>query len=303
MPRNYRRRQVAEGPALILVQRASALDLPDDLLASCDALICDPPYSPRVHDRAYSCNPQGRDSAAEHRDLGFAYLSRALRVALARATGLVRRWSVVFSDVEGSTAWRIACEVRGAEHIRAVPWVRWSQAQLTGDRPPSGCELVNVFHRRGPDGPRGGVGRPLPKAWNGPGNLVSLDVPDLLDAACLRGREKYSCEKPLDLVLALVSYFSEPGETVLDPTCGAGTTGQACRILGRDALLCDTSAAAVARTQARLEAPLDARDRERLARWVESHVALASMPLHDPVAGGPRRARQLRDVELAMRWM
>ena len=40
-------------------------------------------------------------------------------------------------------------------------------------------------------------------------------------------------EKPLDVVRHLVSSLTKPGETVLDPFCGSGTTGIACRELGR----------------------------------------------------------------------
>ena len=54
-------------------------------------------------------------------------------------------------------------------------------------------------------------------------------------AKSLRGRDKYSCEKPLDLMLALVSDYSDPGETVFDPcagtpctNCGPDTASRVC---------------------------------------------------------------------------
>ena len=39
--------------------------------------------------------------------------------------------------------------------------------------------------------------------------------------------------EPLALMLALVADFSDPGDVVLDPYCGSGTTGLACLRLGR----------------------------------------------------------------------
>jgi len=39
--------------------------------------------------------------------------------------------------------------------------------------------------------------------------------------------------KPLDLMLQLVLDFTEPGDLVLDPFAGSGTTGVACLSLGR----------------------------------------------------------------------
>ena len=40
-------------------------------------------------------------------------------------------------------------------------------------------------------------------------------------------------EKPLSLMIELVSLFTDPGDLVLDPYAGSGTTGVACMRLGR----------------------------------------------------------------------
>lgn len=47
------------------------------------------------------------------------------------------------------------------------------------------------------------------------------------------GNGKHPCPKPLPLISRLVSAMAEPGEVVLDPFVGSGTTGVACVRTGR----------------------------------------------------------------------
>lgn len=44
---------------------------------------------------------------------------------------------------------------------------------------------------------------------------------------------RHPTEKPLDLFRELIGILSNPGDLVLDPCCGSGTTAVACRQLGR----------------------------------------------------------------------
>lgn len=50
-----------------------------------------------------------------------------------------------------------------------------------------------------------------------------------------KGRKEHPCPRDLDHVRWLVRWFSKPGETVLDPFVGAGTTMVAAKEHGRDA--------------------------------------------------------------------
>lgn len=45
--------------------------------------------------------------------------------------------------------------------------------------------------------------------------------------------KKHTCAKPLNVMEAIVSRFTEPRDAVLDPFTGSGTTGVACAKLGR----------------------------------------------------------------------
>jgi hypothetical protein len=57
------------------------------------------------------------------------------------------------------------------------------------------------------------------------------------------GRSKrHPTEKPLKLWEYLISASSRPGDLVLDPFCGSGTTGEACQNLGRQFVQIDREA-------------------------------------------------------------
>ena len=51
----------------------------------------------------------------------------------------------------------------------------------------------------------------------------------------------YPAQKPLAVIEALILMSTKEQDTVLDPMCGSGTTGEACLRLNRNAILCDIS--------------------------------------------------------------
>ena len=62
-------------------------------------------------------------------------------------------------------------------------------------------------------------------------------------------------QKPLDLMRYLVSTYSQPGDLILDPFAGSGTTLVAAQQLGRNFLGCDITPEYVALAQKRLALP------------------------------------------------
>ena len=269
---------------MIYVINAPLREVPPETFEGLDAVIMDPPYSGHVHKSATSAGNFERDGRVNNRDLGFASLDAADREAALRlARKYAKRWTVIFSDfakgadetsddpeasaqaghfvLEGDCAWRVLGVHFGLDWIRMIPWVRWSQPQVTGDRPPSGAEAVLHFHAPGR------------KSWNGPGGLTHYAHKSL------RGDDKHPTEKPLDLMLDLVSFYSNPGELVGDFFAGRGTTGQACRILGRDAILVERDATFAAQAEARVNGPLDARDRAKVESWIVATVEGAEREL------------------------
>jgi len=217
-----------------------------------DVMITDPPYSEHVHANATS---QSRGGGTRARNLGFDFLSANLRHYIAGIAGkCVKRWSLIYSDIEGLHDWKTACELAGAKYIRPMPWVRWSMPQLSGDRPPTGCEFITCYW-----GTQGGR-----KSWNGPGNLISLNH------TCLRGEGKHKTEKPLDQMLDLVTWFSNPGDHVFDPCVGSGTTALACSILNRNFTGVEIDKEWAEKARERIYSPLSDRDQDRYDRWCKS---------------------------------
>jgi len=223
------------------------LALPD---LSVDVVVTDPPYSERVHGksrRGGSLPDAAGGRGAEisrARDLGFESLDAETMDAAARELArLSRRWVLVFCNVEMSQAWAAALERHGLEYLRTGAWIKLgAPPQFTGDRPAMGFEAIVIAHRPGR------------KRWNGGGGHAVWTFPIELNRGGANPR-LHTTQKPLPLMRRLVALFSDPGETVLDPFAGSGTTGIACRDLGRRAILVERDAAYVETIARRLGEP------------------------------------------------
>jgi hypothetical protein len=228
-----------------------------------DVMVVDPPYRAHVHDAATSCGtPGARPSlamkGAAHRDLGFDFLTPELQQWIcAAAATRTKRWSCIFTDVESVGDWMRGLETAGAEYIRTIPWVRWSMPQLSGDRPPQGFECVVIAWGT----------QPGKKSWNGPGNLTHFAH------TCMRGKDKHKAQKPLDLILDLVEFFSEPGELVCDPLFGSGTTPLACAVLERNFIGSEINWGWVEQASKRIALGESYDDEERYKKYLAASAA------------------------------
>jgi len=213
----------ARGEAWELVQGDCLVGLrglPDD---SVDVTITDPPFSAGLYarHRTNSKRFRGDDERNNSRirlesaDVSIGAIDEILDEVAEQIMRVTKRWIVAFSDAEIAHRWRAAF---GDSYIRAGVWVKPdAMPQISGDRPAQGFEFATIAHRAGR------------KRWNGGGR------PAVWTFATCRGDERpdHPCPKPLGLMRALVEDFSEPGELVLDPFAGSGSTGAACRALGR----------------------------------------------------------------------
>lgn len=263
-----------------MILHCDAKTIPLSYVQQCDVMITDPPYREHVHAKATSQSPR---RGARHRDMGFSYLDPTLRRCIGRWAATVKRWSVIYSDVEASTWLRLSCEGAGAGYIRTMPWVRWSMPQLSGDRPGQGFEHVLLFHQAGREGRT---------QWNGPGSVTHLAH------KALRGETKHKAEKPLDQCLDLVSWFSNPGECVFDPFAGRGSIGRACQILGREYLGLELDATWAEKATERLASPLSSGEAERVQRYLDCEYQKGE-PEDEPAK--VRKARRDADKATAKR--
>ena len=81
-----------------------------------------------------------------------------------------------------------------------------------------------------------------------------FDVPILNNA--MAERTKHPTQKPEELIRRFVEASSDPGDTVLDPFLGSGTTGVVCEMLGRAWAGCEQDEAYCSMARERVEAVL-----------------------------------------------
>ena len=95
-------------------------------------------------------------------------------------------------------------------------------------------------------------GRPVPSWWD--------DIPSFASASNSKERTGYPTQKPTELYKRIIEASSNPGDVVLDPFCGSGTTLIAAEHLGRQWIGIDTSEDACQTVQRRfreLSSPAD----------------------------------------------
>lgn len=182
-------------------------------LEKVDHVITDPPYEAEAHTK------QRRVKRAENEPLSFEPMDEETRLfCAAEFFRLAARWSVVFCQVEAVNVWSRNLVEAGCNTKRIGVWVKPdAMPQYSGDRPGMGYESLLFAHAPGRS------------SWNGGGRVgvftYNKNTPG--------GAHEHETQKPVPLMLELISLFTDPGELVLDPFAGSGTTGVACLRLGR----------------------------------------------------------------------
>ncbi|MBU6429780.1 MAG: methyltransferase domain-containing protein, partial [Cyanobacteria bacterium REEB65] len=82
---------------------------------------------------------------------------------------------------------------------------------------------------------------------------VWTDIPEIRNSPRYRESTGYPTQKPLALLERLIAMTTDPGDLVIDPCCGSGTTLLAAHRLGRRWIGIDASELAIAVAQRRLE--------------------------------------------------
>jgi DNA modification methylase len=200
---------------------------------SIDHVICDPAYETQAHTKARralvdSTQKRGARNTGKVRridqplHISFDAITESERTAVGlEAARIAKRWVIAFCQIEAVAAWKASFEAAGLEWVRGGVWRKPDGSpQFTGDRPGQGFESLAIAHQPGK------------KRWNGGGKHAVWTFP--LEHGHGNGeRNEHPTQKPLALMLALVEDFTDPGDTILDPFCGSGTTGVAALRLGR----------------------------------------------------------------------
>lgn len=170
-----------------------------------DAIITDPPYGKVTHEGARSAN------SLDASTIDFAAITSGdLSRLCALFVTLANRWVIMTCE------WRHAAslEAAGVPLVRLGVWIKPNGApQFTGDRPGTGWEAIAILHREGK------------KRWNGGGHHAVW--------TCPIEQGEHPTQKPERLLRDWISSFTDPGESVLDPFMGSGTTGAVAVKMGR----------------------------------------------------------------------
>jgi DNA modification methylase len=203
-------------------------------LGPVDHVITDPPYEAEAHTKGRRVGRangatelqdkwawKGPHGTLRYQHLDFPALDEELRQFVACSFArLTKRWCLVFSQAEGAHIWESELRLAGLSRRRWCVWTKPDgQPQFSGDRPGVGYETIVATHAAGRS------------TWNGGGRIGVFVHPKTN-----QGGTGHMTEKPLPLMRELVSLFTDPGETILDPFMGSGTTLRAAKDLGRRAV-------------------------------------------------------------------
>ena len=182
---------------------------------SVDCVITDPPYDARTHKGAKTNKGAGHGVKAVHFD---AFTHERQIETFAELARITRRW--VVTTLATSTAFRFDLDPPpGLRCLRVGAWVKPNpMPQISCDRPGQGWEPILFLHRED-----------VKPTWNGGGRHGVWTHP------VVQG-EGHPTVKPLPMVADWVRLFTDPGDLILDPFAGSGTTLRAAKDEGRRAI-------------------------------------------------------------------
>ena len=179
-------------------------------------VVSDPPYEDELH--AAWGRIKRTDGRTMIQSLGFAGVN-ATRSEVARlCVELSKGWAILFTLAEGVRAWRDDIQAAGGKWDTTCFWIKPDASpRFNGQGAARGAECFVT-------------------AWCGPGHRRwNAGGKRGVYTHCVNtGRQgEHPTEKPLPLMMEIISDFTRPGEAVCDPFMGSGTTGVACANLGR----------------------------------------------------------------------
>lgn len=185
-------------------------------VAECDHLITDPPYSARTHEGHNEGEEQTRSVTGQptHAAIGYAAVDADEVAHIVNSWApRCRGWFVAMTSHDLVPAYESALRAHGRYVFAPVPVIQ-KRPRLLGDGPASWAVYLMASRPRSLDFMGWGC---LPGAYEAP----------TVKGSGIAGA------KPLGLMRAIVRDYSRPGDLVVDPFCGSGTTALACAMEGR----------------------------------------------------------------------
>lgn len=151
--------------------------------------------------------------------LPFAGIDKIRAEFVAAVAPGLRGWFIAFCTPEGVAPWADVVNASPMKYKRACIWVKPDAApQMNGQGPAAGYEPFICAW--------GGTGFAKWNAGGKRGVYTHLTNPTERDG-------RHETEKPRRLMAEIIGDFTLPGDVILDPFMGSGTTGVAALQLGR----------------------------------------------------------------------
>ena len=181
-----------------------------------ELVITDPPYTERVHKNS---RMKGMGKPDENVGKQFASITdEELTEIMAELGRISHGWVVANMDYRHAVGYDVS-PPPGLVMKRVGVWMKKNpMPQFTGDRPAQGWEAIAYMHRDD-----------RKSVWNGGGHAGNFYMP----ASSGLG---HPTSKPIAMLEQFVNWFSEPGDLILDPFAGSGSTLRAAKNLGRRAI-------------------------------------------------------------------
>lgn len=222
--------------------------LPD---ASVDLVVTDPPYESLEKHRAIGTTTRLKRSKASSNDWFAIFPNARFPELFAQVYRILRRHRHFYLYCDQETAF-VAKPLAEAAGFKFWKPIIWDKKRIgMGYHYRSRYEFILFFEK-------------------GKRKLNDLGISDIIE--CPRVFNGYPAEKPVDVSEVLVRQSTMPGELVVDPFMGSGSTGVAALRNGRSFAGSDicNEAAAVARNRF-VEAGADVRD------WIPSEASQRSL--------------------------
>jgi len=200
----------------------------------CGSLITDPPYGERTHEGHDKGGPQIMSATGQQtrRELSYSAWTRDdVYEFVDHWEPKVRWWVVAMTSHDLFPHWESSLKERGRYVFAPVPIIM-HRPRLLGDGPSSAAVWMVVARRRTREA----------MSW---GCLPGWYKPGLERGTHIGG-------KPLNLMRSIVADYSAPGELIVDPCAGYGTTLIAAAELGCPAIGAESDRVTFDKAQARI---------------------------------------------------